>query len=240
MKNKFIAMKENYVHVCFVIDESGSMHGSESDVIGGFKKVVDEQRANESGTCSVSFYKFSTKPEKVYIGTDVKEVEYLDGKYSPDGLTALYDGIGMAISEIGEWLAAMPEEERPEKNMIVIMTDGAENNSKEYSAAKVKEMIKHQEDKYNWTFVYMGSDLSNADDANSLGITTRCYASKADYGNNYDIINSSLSLYRNTVGDACAKAMAFTTSLNESCDNATKTYAENNNIDLNSLKATED
>lgn len=120
------------------------------------------------------------------------------------------------------------------------MTDGAENNSKEYSAAKVKEMIKHQEDKYNWTFVYMGSDLSNADDANSLGITTRCYASKADYGNNYDIINSSLSLYRNTVGDACAKAMAFTTSLNESCDNATKTYAENNNIDLNSLKATED
>ena len=73
-------MKENFVHVVFVIDESGSMAGTENDVIGGFKRVIDEQKAVENGTCSVSFYKFADKVTEVYKGKDVNEVEYLDGK----------------------------------------------------------------------------------------------------------------------------------------------------------------
>ena len=229
-------MKSNFVHVCFVIDESGSMGGTENDVIGGFKKVVDEQKENKEGTCSVSYYKFASNVEKVFIGKDVNDVEYLDGKYNPGGLTALFDGVGTAIDEIGAWLNDMKEEDRPEKNIIVIMTDGGENNSKEYSASKVKEMIKHQEDKYNWTFVYMGSDLSNADDANSLGISTRCFASKSDYISNYSIINDSISAYRTTAGDAMFKTLAFTTTLNASCNEATEKYAQENNIDVDSLK----
>lgn len=54
-------MKENFIHVCFIIDESGSMFGTESDIIGGFKKIVDEQRANKNGKCAVSLYKFADK-----------------------------------------------------------------------------------------------------------------------------------------------------------------------------------
>lgn len=230
-------MKSNYVNVVFVIDESGSMTGTEADVIGGFKKVVDEQKENKNGTCTVSYYKFESDVTEVYKGIDVNDVEYLDGKYSPNGLTALYDGVGMAIDNIGKWLDSMKEEDKPEKTIVVIMTDGGENNSKDYSASKVREMIKHQEDKYNWSFVYMGSDITDATDANSLGISTRCYASKTNYMSNYDIINASISTYRNTDGDYLAKSLAFTATLNEECDIATTQYAEENNIDINTLKA---
>ena len=102
-------MKENFVHVVFVIDESGSMAGTENDVIGGFKRVIDEQKAVENGTCSVSFYKFADKVTEVYKGKDVNEVEYLDGKYHPGGCTALFDAVGTAIDRIGEWLDGMKE-----------------------------------------------------------------------------------------------------------------------------------
>lgn len=229
--------KKNFVHVCFVIDESGSMGGTEQDVIGGFKKVVDEQKENKEGICSVSYYKFASDVEKVFIGKDVNEVEYLDGKYNPGGLTALFDGVGTAIDEIGKWLDAMPEDEKPEKNLIVIMTDGGENNSKEYSASRIKEMIKHQEDKYSWSFVYMGSDLSNADDANSMGIKTRCFSSRGDYMNNYLTVSKALNCYRNTTGSYEEKNMSFCASLNEDCDIATEKYAQENNIDVNTLKS---
>lgn len=228
-------MKDNFIHVCFVIDESGSMSGTEGDVIGGFKKVIDEQKAISAGTCSVSYFKFSTGVEEVFIGKDVNEVEYLDGKYSPNGLTALFDGVGTAIDKVGKWLNDMKEEDRPEKNLIVIMTDGGENNSKDYSASKVKEMIKHQEEKYNWSFVYMGNDLKDASDANTLGFRTRSFASKGDYYKNYDVINCSLASYRTTYGDSTVKSMAFATTINEATLDATKKYAAENGLDVDSL-----
>lgn len=228
-------MKENFIHVCFVIDESGSMSSTEEDVIGGFKKVIDEQKANSAGTCSVSYYKFASTVEKVYIGKDVNDVEYIDGKYSPGGLTALFDGVGTAIDEIGKWLDAMPEDEKPEKNLIVIMTDGGENASKEYSASKVKEMIKHQEEKYSWEFIYMGSDLKDAKDANALGINTRLYASKANYGSNYDVINLALSSYRGACGPAGKKGRALSKQLSEAATIATCNYAAENGLNADEL-----
>lgn len=230
-------MKENYINLVFVIDESGSMSGTESDVIGGFKKVVDEQKEIKEGTCTVSYFKFASNVEEVFIGKDVNDVEYLDGKYCPGGMTALFDGVGVAIDKVGKWLDSMKEEDKPEKTMVVIMTDGGENYSKEYSASKVKEMIKHQEDKYNWTFVYMGSDLTNADDANTLGFSTRSYSSKSDYLKNYDVINTVVSCYRNTTGDASTKSAAFVCALNSETDILTEEYAAANGLDADTLRA---
>lgn len=230
-------MKSNYINVVFVIDESGSMTGTEADVIGGFKKVIDEQKENKDGKCTVSYYKFNSDVKEVYKGVDVNDVEYLDGKYSPNGMTALYDGIGIAIDSIGKWLDAMNEDDKPEKNLIVIMTDGGENSSREYSASQVKDMIKHQEDKYNWSFVYMGSDLTDATDANSLGIATRCFNSKMNYIDNYSIINKAITKYRTATGDAFQKSCCLNVSLNEDCEASTESYAEENNIDLSTLQS---
>ena len=230
-------MKENYINLVFVIDESGSMSGTESDVIGGFKKVVDEQKEIKEGTCTVSYFKFASNVEEVFIGKDVNQVEYLDGKYNPAGMTALFDGVGTAIDKIGKWLNSMKESEKPEKTMVVIMTDGGENYSKDYSASKVKEMIKHQEDKYNWTFVYMGSDLTDASDANSLGFTSRSYSSKDDYFKNYEVINDTVKLYRTTLGSAETKMAVANDFLCTSLNALTEEYAAETGIDANSLKA---
>lgn len=230
-------MKENYINLVLVIDESGSMTGTEQDVIGGFKKVVDEQKEIKEGTCTVSYFKFASEVEKVFVGKDVNEVEYLDGKYTPGGMTALFDGVGTAIDEIGKWLDSMKEEDKPEKTMVVIMTDGEENYSKDYSCSKVKEMIKHQEEKYNWTFVYMGSDLTDAEDANTLGFATRSFSSKSNYYKNYDTINTVISCYRTTTGSSEFKSDVMLNCLNVETNALTEEYASANGIDADSLKA---
>ena len=229
-------MKDNFIHICMVIDESGSMSGKEDDVIGGFRSVIEEQKANKEGTCSVSYFKFSDGVEEVYRGIDVNKVEGIEGKYHPNGMTALFDGVGTAIDQIGKWLASMDESERPEKNLIVIMTDGGENNSSDYTAERVRSMIKHQEDKYNWTFVYMGSDLKDAKDANQLGIDMKLYSAGSDYIKNYDVVNSVATAYRTTVGDISEKSMAFTTTLGCMCKESTDRYAHDNGIDVEDLQ----
>lgn len=199
-------MKENFIHVCFVIDESGSMGSSVSDVLGGFKKVIDEQKAVKDGTCAVSLYKFATTAKEVYKGKNVNEAEYLTkATYNPNGLTAMNDGIGMAIDEIGKWLNGMKEEERPEKNLFIIMTDGEENNSRDYSLTKVQEMIKHQEEKYNWSFVYMGTNITDLKSAKDLGINLNYLNTRTNIDESYDFVSKSISRYRTTAGDPIYK-----------------------------------
>lgn len=198
-------MKSNFIHVCFIIDESSSMYSSISDVKEGFKKIIDEQKANTKGECAVSIFKFATtvRPAE-FVMKNVKEVEN-QLVYNPSGCTALYDGIGTAIDEIGKVLANMPEEERPEKNLIVIMTDGEENSSKEYQPSRIREMIKHQEDKYSWTFLYIGTDISNTDDADRIGISRKFATVRSKMHKSYDTINAVASCYRATAGDATTR-----------------------------------
>ena len=218
-------MKENFIHVCFIIDESGSMFGTESDIIGGFKKIVDEQRANKNGKCAVSLYKFADKVSKIYMGKDVNDVEYLDEKsYRPGGCTAMNDAIGTAVDEIGKWLDAMDEAEKPEKNLIVIMTDGEENSSVEYSFDKVKEMIKHQEEKYSWSFMYLGTDNTDASYAKSYGFDNRLYTSKKSLSKSYDMLNTSINCYRSVTGSTEFKNAAFALNLQESIDTLNNAY----------------
>lgn len=222
-------MKSNFIHVCFVIDESGSMTGSESDIIGGFKKTIDEQRAIKDGSCAVSLYKFDDRVTEVYRGKDVNEVEYLDeNSYRPGGCTAMNDAIGTAIDNIGTWLNGMKEEDKPEKNLIVIMTDGEENSSREYSIEKVKEMIKHQEDKYNWTFLYLGTDISDASYAKSYGFTNRAFTTKASASmdNVYTTLNASMACYRCTTGSTSDRYAVFDKDLSLSVSSLNESYEE--------------
>lgn len=197
-------METNYINVVFIIDESGSMYSSKEDVVGGFKKVIDEQKELKDGKCTVCLYTFGNTVNERYIGLDVSEIDSI--KYEPGGMTALYDGVGTAIKNVGKWLAEMPENKRPSKNLVVIMTDGAENNSCEYDKQTIKEMIEHQTNKYNWDFVYMGTDIQNSSDAKNIGINKMSFSSRANYSNNYDIVNCSLSAYRCAADITEAKA----------------------------------
>ena len=224
-------MKANFIHVCFVVDSSGSMTSSIDDVKGGFKRIIEEQKANTKGECAVSYFDFNSTVTEVYRGKDVKEINS-ELNYTPFGMTALMDGVGIAIDTIGKWLNSMPEDEKPEQNMIVIITDGGENFSKEYSANRVREMIKHQQDKYSWNFVYLGADLNNVKDAIDLGIATRGVTTKSTLGKSYDIINSSISLYRNTSGTKDQKLDTVNTYLSNSVDTMNDDYRKATGISI--------
>lgn len=259
-------MKENYIHVCLIIDESGSMSGSETDIVGGFNKVIEEQKANKEGQCSVSLFTFNNDVKERFVGKNVSEVkEFKKGsvftnvrysstsftytninnvvdvnyeekevendplyEYTPRGGTRMNDGIGTAIDRIGKWLSEMPEDERPSKNLIVIMTDGEENISREYTLKQVKEMIEHQTEKYNWTFVYMGMDVTKVDTAENLGINVRSYASKScdDMSLNYLNTTTAINAYRCATGSVFAADAALKTSLDTTLKETTKSYED--------------
>lgn len=193
-------MKSNLLHICFVLDESGSMYNSANDVIGGFQKLVEEQKAEKDGECIISLYRFSNKVTNDYIGKSVNEISNLE--YSPGGCTAMNDGVGTAIDEIGKWLSDMDEAERPSKNIIVIMTDGQENCSREYTFDSVKYKIQHQEEKYNWTFIYMGTNLLDLKDANRLGIKMRSVSGSDNIASNYSHIDNYAKALRRSIDTA--------------------------------------
>ena len=218
-------MKSNLLHICFVLDESGSMYNSVDDVIGGFQKLIDEQKGEKNGECIISLYRFSYTVKKDYIGKPVDEVSKLI--YSPGGCTAMNDGVGTAIDEIGKWLSDMDESERPSKNMIVIMTDGQENASKEYNFDTVKAKIKHQEEKYSWTFVYMGTNLQDLKDANRLGIKMRSVSGSRNITANYSHIDTYAKALRSST-NAASVAAADALLTRQLCEDTTRYQVENN------------
>ena len=218
-------MKSNLLHICFVLDESGSMYNSVDDVIGGFQKLIDEQKGEKNGECIISLYRFSSTVKKDYIGKPVNEVPKL--YYSPGGCTAMNDGVGTAIDEIGKWLSDMNESERPSKNIIVIMTDGQENASKEYNFDTVKAKIKHQEEKYSWTFVYMGTNLQDLKDANRLGIKMRSVSDSRNIAANYSHIDTYAKALRSST-NAASVAAADALLTRQLCEDTTRYQVENN------------
>ena len=218
-------MKSNLLHICFVLDESGSMYNSIDDVIGGFQKLIDEQKGEKNGECIISLYRFSGTVKKDYIGKPVNEVPKL--YYSPGGCTAMNDGVGTAIDEIGKWLSDMNESERPSKNIIVIMTDGQENASKEYNFDTVKAKIKHQEEKYSWTFVYMGTNLQDLKDANRLGIKMRSVSGSRNIAANYSHIDTYAKALRSST-NAASVAAADALLTRQLCEDTTRYQVENN------------
>jgi len=222
-------MKDKLVHVVFVIDSSGSMMGSEKDVIGGFKKTIEEQKAVKDGDCVVSLYEFDSTVKKVYLGKKLEDVG--EFQYNVGGMTRLYDGIGTAVDEVGKWLSDMKEEDRPSKNIVVIITDGGENSSTEYSLKDIKDRIKTQENVYNWSFVYLGNDLSDAKDADDIGIKFKGFTSKKKFYNNYNVISTGLTAYR------CASSVseannAWDDSISASMLNLNEEYKKDTGIDL--------
>jgi uncharacterized protein YegL len=220
---------EKLVHVIFCIDESGSMYGSVNDVLGGFKKTIDEQKAVKDGKCIVSLFTFSDKVKECFIGKTLDDVGEL--KYNPNGLTALYDGICTTVDKIGEWYNKQPETERGGKKIVVIITDGGENASKEFSLADVRKKVKTQETEFDWSFVYLGNDLSDAKDADDIGIKYRGFTTKKKFYNNYDVISTGLTAYR-CAATAADATLAFDASIEKSMTALNEEYKADTGIDL--------
>lgn len=224
-------MKENFIHVCFVIDSSGSMCGSEADVIGGFKRVVDEQKDNKNGSCAVTVIDFNSYPEVVCIGRDVNDVDS-DLNYSVGGGTALFDAIALGIDKTHNYNMSLNNAERPEKTMVVIMTDGGENCSRNFSGSAVKSKIKEMETEFGWSFVYLGADLTNVNDADTLGIKTRGVSTKSMMTSNYNVINDTVNVFRCAAGTTEMKYAAMNDTLESSIDALNTAYETSTGIKI--------
>jgi uncharacterized protein YegL len=163
-------MKKGYTHVAFLLDRSGSMDSIKSDTIGGFNSFINDQKEDDT-KCTFTMVQFDNEYEVLHDFKDIQKVKNLTkNTYKPRGSTALLDALGNLIVTTGEKLLDMDENDRPEKVLFIILTDGLENASKEYTTSQIMEMIKHQEEKYNWKFVYLGANQDAIKEASKFGI----------------------------------------------------------------------
>lgn len=160
-------MDKNKSHVVLVLDRSGSMQSCREDSEGGVNAFIKEQQ-KLPGNVSMSIYQFDTDVELVCDTKPVSEVE--DYKLEPRGMTALFDAIGRAIRDTGVQLAAMKEEDRPALVTVMIVTDGGENASREYTQSLIKSMIEDQKNVYSWQFSFLGANQDAFLTGGSLGI----------------------------------------------------------------------
>lgn len=160
----------NYTHVVFILDKSGSMGGTRDDVIGGFNRLMDDQRKVD-GKLTVSMCQFDTEYTLCFNMKGADEVPNLNvDTYRPGGGTALLDAVGRTINEAGNELRSLPDALRPGKVLVVIMTDGQENSSCEFNRRQVMELVKRQEDEYKWNFIYVGANVDGFAEAGAIGI----------------------------------------------------------------------
>ena len=163
-------MNKELTEIVFILDRSGSMCGLEADTIGGFNSMLEKQKQAE-GKAILSAVLFSDQSQVLYDRVDIDRIEPMtDRQYQVGGCTALLDAIGGAVHHIGNVHKYAREEDRPGKTVFVITTDGMENSSRRYSYEKVQKMVKRQQERYGWEFLFLGANMDAISAARSFGI----------------------------------------------------------------------
>ncbi|NIL78165.1 MULTISPECIES: VWA domain-containing protein [Rhodococcus] len=152
--------------VAAVLDRSGSMQSIADDTRGGFDSFIAKELAQEGDTV-VTLAQFDDRYEVVYSSRPIADVPPL--VLEPRGTTALYDAIGRLVTEVGAELSALPEDQRPGSVTVLVMTDGHENASREWTNTAVRALIEQQERDYQWDFVFLGSNIDAVDVGTDLG-----------------------------------------------------------------------
>lgn len=163
-------MNNNLTELVFILDKSGSMSGLEHDTIGGFNSMLQKQK-KEEGDALITTVLFDHGYELLHDRVNIKNVNDISEKeYFVGGSTALLDAMGRTINEIGKSIADTDEEQRPGKVVFIIITDGMENSSREFTSKKIKNMVEHQKTKYSWEFVFLGANIDAIETASMFGI----------------------------------------------------------------------
>ena len=193
-------MKQNLTELVFILDRSGSMAGLEDDTIGGFNAMIQKQK-DEDGEAYVSTVLFDNHTEVVHDRVDIQQIQPMTRKdYYVRGCTALLDAVGKSIHHIGNVQKYAREEDRPEKTIFVITTDGMENASREYTYDRVKKMIQHEQEKYGWEFLFLGANIDAAKEAARFGITedraANYHADSVGTGVIYEAVSETVCNFR--------------------------------------------
>ena len=174
-----------------------------TDTIGSFNQFLKDQKAIP-GEAVFSLCVFNTTHHMVHDFKHLHSVEELTPQtYSCTGSTALLDAMGTTIDSLGAKLAAMPEHERPSKVIVLVQTDGEENCSKDFTLEQIKAKVTHQQEVYNWQFVFVGASLDAIADGTSMGFTAAnsvAYtASAAGTKQLFRSVSSNLGSYRSSL-----------------------------------------
>lgn len=177
---RHVALDHTLTELVMILDRSGSMKICIDDTIGGFNEFLEKQK-QAPGKKHLSLVLFDDRYELVHNRVDINHVAPLTKEINlARGMTALRDAVGKTVNDIGYKLHESSE--RPGKVIVVIITDGQENSSKEFSHSQLKEMIKHQQDKYSWEFIFMGANQDSWLTAEGFGIK---------YGNTFNYTYST-------------------------------------------------
>lgn len=160
----------NLTLIAVLLDRSGSMQAIRSDTEGGFDAYIDQQRGLPR-RIEVTLAQFDTEYELVYADRPIAEVPSLT--LQPRGMTALYDALGRLVTDVGSELSARPEPQRPGTVIVVVLTDGHENSSKEWSHDAVKALITQQQDSYGWNFLFLGANMDAVAIGSAMGFDPR-------------------------------------------------------------------
>ena len=171
-------MKQDLTELVFILDKSGSMGGLESDTIGGFNAMLKKQQ-DAPGECRITTALFDNGYSLLHDRVDIRAVSPITAEdYQAGGTTALLDAIGRTIEKIGNVQKSTAQEFRAGKVMLVIITDGQENASREYNTRQIKALITRQKETYGWEFIFLGANIDAAVEADRFGI-------RADHAANY-------------------------------------------------------
>ena len=159
--------------IVFILDRSGSMAGLESDTIGGFNSMIQKQQKELEGNALVSTILFDHESIVLHDRVPIAEVKPLTEKdYEVRGTTALLDAIGDAVKHIRNIHKYARAEDRPQKTLFVITTDGMENASEKFSYRDIKELVGKQKES-GWEFIFLGANIDAIEVAGHLGIDAR-------------------------------------------------------------------
>lgn len=179
------------VQIICILDRSGSMHGLVKDTIGGYNSFLEKQKQN-SGKAEVTTVLFDDQYEVISESVDINEVKNLTSEeYFARGTTALLDAVGRTITNT---LGKMEKEKicpAKRKVLVMIMTDGLENASKEYKKSDVKNLIEATTKEYGWNYIFIGANIDSVSEAKSLGINAK---HAANYSHDSGGVQKSFSM----------------------------------------------
>lgn len=189
-----------FTEIVFILDRSGSMAGLEADTIGGFNSLIQKQK-REDGKAVVSTVLFDDKCEVLHDRKDLIEIAPLtEEDYYVRGCTALLDAVGGAIHHIGNVHKYARAEDRPEKTLFIITTDGMENASRKYGYEKVKRMLERQKERYGWEFLFLGANMDAVSVAGRFGIAperaVRFHCDEKGTELNYRVLSETIANVR--------------------------------------------
>jgi uncharacterized protein YegL len=203
-------MRKGLTEIVFILDRSGSMRGLEADTIGGYNSLIEKQK-KEDGEAYISTVLFDDSCEVIHDRVKIEKINPMtDKEYYVRGCTALLDAIGVAIHHIRNVHKYAREEDRPEKTLFIITTDGQENSSRRYTYEKVKHMVERQKEKHGWEFLFLGANIDAIAEAGRFGIkadrAVNYHCDREGTAVNYESLSRAVSKVRQCEKAECVQA----------------------------------